>query len=154
MYFFKLQNVILQIAKCNSPTCKKHFCKKCHQSNLYSVVFTVGESIMELDQVHLACRTLLWARVNRMTGMIRVGYFWWEIFFGTFFMGYLRWEIFSEKGVMENVSWTNLEKNKWVPHWLRRGAQRKREEEGGIGLEGEEKKNNILQDVSSTVGLL
>ena len=25
-------------------------------------------------------------------------------------MGYFRWEIFSEKGVMENVTWTNLEK--------------------------------------------
>ena len=25
-----------------------------------------------------------------------------------------------------------------MPHWLRRGGQRKREEEGGIGLEGEE----------------
>ena len=31
-------------------------------------------------------------------------------FFGTFLMGYFRREIFSEKGVMENVSWTNLEK--------------------------------------------
>ena len=26
-----------------------------------------------------------------------------------------------------------------MPHWLRRGGQRKREEEGGIGFEGEEK---------------
>ena len=102
-YFSKLLNVFLQIAKCNSqiakcnsPTCKKHFCKKCHQSNLYSVVFTVGESIMELDQVHLACRTLLLARVNRMTGMIRVGYFWWEIFWnifdGIFSVGNFQWK--------------------------------------------------------------
>ena len=27
-----------------------------------------------------------------------------------------------------------------MPHWLRRGGQRKREEEGGLGLEGEEEK--------------
>ena len=26
-----------------------------------------------------------------------------------------------------------------MPHWVRRGGQRKREEEGGLGLEGEEK---------------
>ena len=26
-----------------------------------------------------------------------------------------------------------------MPHWVRRGGQRKREEEGGIGFEGEEK---------------
>ena len=99
-YFSKLLNVFLQIAKCNSPTCKKHFCKKCHQSNLYSVVFTVGESIMELDQVHLACRTLLLARVNRMTGMIRVGYFWWEIFLEHFW-----WDIFDGKFSVKKVWW-------------------------------------------------
>ena len=56
-------------------------------------------------------------------------------------MGYFRWEIFSEKGVMENVSWTNLEKTNGCRIGLEeedKEKEKKKEESGGEKNKGEE----------------